>query len=69
MIEKTKGKTSKNEMVEMSGAGEENHYTPWSMHFYWNDLAWGARGIYWEDNTQQDKDLLQSSIKISSMSN
>lgn len=53
----------------MSGAGEENRYTTWSMHSYWNDLAWGAREIYWEDNMQQDKDLLQSSIKIFFMSN
>lgn len=69
MIEKTKRKTSKNEMVEMSGAREENHYTPWSMHFYWNDSAWGAKEIYWKDNMQQEKDLLQSSIKIFFMSN
>lgn len=55
-------------MVEMSGAGEEDHYTPWSIHFYWNDSAWGATEIYWKDNMQQEKDLLQSSIKISLMS-
>lgn len=47
----------------MSGVGEENHYATWSMHSYWNDSAWGAREIYWEDNMQQDKGLLQSSIK------
>lgn len=68
MIEKIKEKPTKNEMVEMPGVGEENHYTPWSMHFYWNYLAWGATEIYWKDNIQQDKDLLQSSIKISWLS-